>query len=214
MHASAACRLARKKSRAGSMNATFDSLTSLTHSSFTPFIPYPHSRHHRSTRTHVLLSLSPHTIRRRHAAASSCTSCVPHGRTTGPTSPGTALLCYSDVFCVCFVRPSAQGRLLLRVLRAFRLLRCVKLSYQLAKQRRQALSGKRNQESGSGDAGISAGFRDPLSLRGVATERCRRKRRRSGVRKPVGPGTSGRKRAGGGSDGRIRQQTLWGSAGH
>ena len=115
------------------MNATFDSLTSLTHSSFTPFIPYPHSRHHRSTRTHVLLSLSPHTIRRRHAAASSCTSCVPHGRTTGPTSPGTALLCYSDVFCVCFVRPSAQGRLLLRVLRAFRLLRCVKLFYQIAK---------------------------------------------------------------------------------
>ena len=103
-----------------------------THSSFTPFIPYPHSRHHRSTRTHVLLSLSPHTIRRRHAAASSCTSCVPHGRTAGPTSPGTALLCYSDVFCVCFVRPSAQGRLLLRVLRAFRLLRCVKLFYQLA----------------------------------------------------------------------------------
>ena len=133
MHASAACRLARKKSRAGSMNATFDSLTSLTHSSFKPFIPYPHSRHHRSTRTHVLLSLSPHTIRRRHAAASSCTSCVPHGRTTGPTSPGTALLCYSDVFCVCFVRPSAQGRLLLRVLRAFRLLRCVKLFYQLAR---------------------------------------------------------------------------------
>ena len=77
-------------------------------------------------------SLSPHTIRRRHAAASSCTSRVPHGRTTGPTSPGTALLCYSDVFCVCFVRPSAQGRLLLRVLRAFRLLRCVKLFYQLA----------------------------------------------------------------------------------
>ena len=100
MHASAACRLARKKSRAGSMNATFDSLTSLTHSSFTPFIPYPHSRHHRSTRTHVLLSLSPHTIRRRHAAASSCTSCVPHGRTTGPTSPGTALLCYSVVLCL------------------------------------------------------------------------------------------------------------------
>ena len=79
------------------------------------------------------MSLSPHTIRRRHAAASSCTSCVPHGRTTGPTSPGTALLCYSDVFCVCFVRPSAQGRLLLRVLRAFRLLRCVKLFYQLAR---------------------------------------------------------------------------------
>ena len=113
----------------------FDSRPSFyTHSSFKPFIPYPHSRHHRSTRTHVLLSLSPHTIRRRHAAASSCTSCVPHGRTTGPTSPGTALLCYSDVFCVCFVRPSAQGRLLLRVLRAFRLLRCVKLSYQLASQ--------------------------------------------------------------------------------
>ena len=100
MHASAACRLARKKSRAGSMNATFDSLTSLTHSSFTPFIAYPHSRHHRSTRTHVLLSLSPRTIRRRHAAASSCTSCVPHGRTTGPTSPGTALLCYSAVLCL------------------------------------------------------------------------------------------------------------------
>ena len=137
MHASAACRLARKKSRAGSMNATFDSLTSLTHSSFKPFIPSPHSRHHRSTRTHVLLSLSPHTIRRRHAAASSCTSCVPHGRTAGPTSPGTALLCYSDVFCVCFVRPSAQGRLLLRVLRAFRLLRCVKLFYQLARIVRQ-----------------------------------------------------------------------------
>ena len=132
MHASAACRLARKESRAGSMNAKFDSLISLTYSPFTPFVPHPHSRHRRSTRTHVLLSLSPHTIRRRHAAASSCTSCAPHGRTTGPTSPGTALLCYSDVFCVCFVRPSAQGRLLLRVLRAFRLLRCVKLFYQLA----------------------------------------------------------------------------------
>ena len=46
------------------------------------------------------VSLSPYTIRRRHAAASSCTSCVPHGRTTGPTSPGTALLCYSVVLCL------------------------------------------------------------------------------------------------------------------
>ena len=107
--------------------------TTRTNDKYMSFIPNPHSRHHRSTRTHVLLSLSPHTIRRRHAAASSCTSCVPHGRTAGPTSPGTALLCYSDVFCVCFVRPSAQGRLLLRVLRAFRLLRCVKLFYQIAK---------------------------------------------------------------------------------
>ena len=40
--------------------------------------------------------------------------------------------CVTLPFCVCFVRPSAQGRLLLRVLRAFRLLRCVKLFYQLA----------------------------------------------------------------------------------
>ena len=41
--------------------------------------------------------------------------------------------CVALPFCVCFVRPSAQGRLLLRVLRAFRLLRCVKLFYQLTK---------------------------------------------------------------------------------
>jgi len=41
--------------------------------------------------------------------------------------------CVTLPFCVCFVRPSAQGRLLLRVLRAFRLLRCVKLFYQIAK---------------------------------------------------------------------------------
>jgi hypothetical protein len=128
-----------------------------------PFIPYPHSRHHRSTRTHVLLSLSPHTIRRRHAAASPCTSCVPHGRTTGPTSPGTALLCYSDVFCVCFVRPSAQGRLLLRVLRAFRLLRCVKLFYQLAEQSsHNSANGPKRRRAKREYVGQDAASRDEL----------------------------------------------------
>ena len=47
--------------------------------------------------------------------------------------------CVTLSFCVCFVRPSAQGRLLLRVLRAFRLLRCVKLFYQLATLRSRLL---------------------------------------------------------------------------
>ena len=48
--------------------------------------------------------------------------------------------CVTLSFCVCFVRPSAQGRLLLRVLRAFRLLRCVKLFYQLASRHTHTLS--------------------------------------------------------------------------